>query len=153
MLYFAKRVVMNKIYIPLFLALVLSLLVLWKSHEKEKEPFCVTYHVSTHTLSEHKLIITYTDAQGIVQETFIGQRWNKRVSLPSEGIASLRIDEIFNPDTNLYHSMPQEQEMYDPIVKEFTMHPFSIWIEHEKKVVLATGDNSLHVSLLPSEIK
>lgn len=144
---------MNKIYIPLFLALVLSLFILWKNNRKEKKTFCVTYHVSTHTLYTHKLIITYTNSLGITQETFIGQKWNKKVCLPSEGIASLQINEIFDPDINSYHSMYQEQEIQDSIAKEFTKHPLSICIEHEKKIIFAAGDNTLKLSLLYSEIK
>lgn len=51
-LYFAKRIVMNKIYTLLLMALALSLLVFWKSYEKkETEPFCVTYHVAVHRFS------------------------------------------------------------------------------------------------------
>ena len=53
MLPFAQRVVMNKIYTLLLMALALSLLTLWKSYEKkEKEPFCVTYHVAVHDTEE-----------------------------------------------------------------------------------------------------
>ncbi|MFR8355544.1 MAG: hypothetical protein ACLVEJ_07725 [Parabacteroides sp.] len=89
---------MNKIYTLLLMALALSLLVFWTSKEKrEKEPFCIIYHVAVHTLSARKLIITYTNTNGLVQETFTGKKWEKKVCLSPDEIASLRIDEITDP--------------------------------------------------------
>lgn len=152
MLNFAQRVVMNKIYTLLLMALALSLLVFWKSHEKkEKEPFCVTYHVAVHTSSARKIVVTYTDEKGLKQETFIGKIWEKKVSLSPDEIASLRIDEIFKTGEDYSHYY--EEELQDSITKDFIIKPFSIWIEHNEKIVLSAGYKSLHVSLLASEIK
>lgn len=149
MLSFAKRIVMNKIYISLFMALALSLFALWKSNEqKEKEPFCVTYHVAIHTISLHKTLITYTDSQGLVQEIFKDRHWSKTVSLPPDGIASLYVEELIEAGEIPYSII----EPQDSVSKELGNKPISIWIEHEKKIVLNAGGGQLRVSLLPSEV-
>lgn len=149
MLSFAKKIMMNKIYALLFMALALSLLVFWNnSRKKGDEPFCVTYHVSRHTLSSYKILVTYTDSSGLVQETFTSKSWSKKVCLPRDGIASLSAEGIFEiKDFQWYN--PESQ---NPNSKEFEIKPLSIWIEHEKKVVLNAGENHLRVSLLPSEV-
>lgn len=78
MLSFVKRIVMNKIYTLLLMALALSLLVFWKSYEKkEKDPFCVTYHVAVHRLFARRIVVTYTNEKGLVQEMFVGKSWEK----------------------------------------------------------------------------
>lgn len=111
----------------------------------------MTYHVYTHTIT-HKIILTYTDAKGLTQEIFVGKRWKKSVCLPPGQIASLRIDEIIDPEKDYRIYMYQQQELHDSIGKEFVTKPLSIWIEHEKKIVLNAGYRSLQVSLLASEI-
>lgn len=151
MLYFVERVVMNKIYTLLIMSLTISLLVLWNNRvKKEKEPFCVTYHVSVHTPSSRKILVTYTDTQGLVQDLFVGKRWEKKVCLSPYEIASLRIDEIFDGENN--YNCSYEEEIHDPIAREFTIKPLSIWIEHNKKTVLSAGDKKLQISLLASEV-
>ncbi|MFV0584667.1 MAG: hypothetical protein ACK5N4_21840 [Parabacteroides gordonii] len=143
---------MNKIYTLLLMALALSLLALWKSYEKkEKEPFCVTYHVAVHTPSPRNILVTYTDTRGLVQETFVGKRWEKRVCLSPDEIASLRIDELSEAENHYYPDY--EEELHDPIAKDFAMKPLSIWIEHDKKTILSAGNRHLQVSLLTSEIQ
>ena len=153
MLSFAKKIVMNKIYTLLLMSLALSFVVFWKSYKKkEKEPFCVTYHVAVHTLPVRRIVITYTDEKGLEQETFTGKRWEKKVCLSPDGIASLRIDEIFDSKDYYPGYNTFEEEMHDSIAKDFIMKPLSIWIEHQKKTVLNAGDRHLRVSLLASEI-
>ena len=107
---------MNKIYTLLLMALALSLLVFWTSKEKrEKEPFCIIYHVAVHTLSARKLIIT-------------------------------------DPGKEYQSCLPEQEELQDPMARDFAIKPLSIWIEHEKKTVLNAGYNHLQISLLTSEI-
>lgn len=53
---------------------------------------------------------------------------------------------------NLHH-MYKKLLIRDSIAKNFTMHPLSIWIEHERKTVLSAGYKHLQVSLLKSEIE
>lgn len=144
---------MNKIYTLLLMALALSLLVFWTSKKKrEKEPFCIIYHVAVHTLSARKLIITYTNTNGLVQETFTGKKWEKKVCLSPDEIASLRIDEITDPGKEYQSCLPEQEELQDPMARDFAIKPLSIWIEHEKKTVLNAGYNHLQISLLTSEI-
>lgn len=144
---------MNKIYVLLVMALTIALLVLWKTNEEtEKEPFWVTYHVATHTQYDHRMIVTYTDAKGVSVEVITDTSWDKMVCLPSDGIASLRIDEIPEPRYDIHLYMYQKLQIHDSIAKNFTMHPLSIWIEHERKTVLSAGYKHLQVSLLKSEI-
>ncbi len=153
MLTFAQRVVMNKIYTLLLMALALSLLTLWKSYEKkEKEPFCVTYHVAVHALLPRKIVVTYTDDKGLEQETFVGKRWKKKVCLSPDEIASLRIDEITEPEKDYSTYFHDTEERHEPIDRDYIIHPLSIWIEHPKKTILSAGDKCLQVSLLASEI-
>lgn len=150
MLSFAKKIKMNKIYTLLLMALALSLVVFWtNSRKKDKEPFCVIYHVSRHTLSSNKILVIYADSKGLAQETFTGKNWSKKVCLPPDGIASLSADGIIDINNHpFYDSEPQ-----DPNTQDIAIKPLSIWIEHEKKVVLKAGENHLRVSLLPSEVK
>lgn len=144
---------MNKIYTLLLMALTLSLLVFWKSYEKkEREPFCVTYHVAVHRMLARRMVVTYTDEKGLAQETFTGKRWEKKVCLSPDEIASLRIDEIINPKDPYPGYYAFEQEIQDTIAYDFTMKPLSIWIEHQKKTILSAGNRHLQVSLLASEI-
>ena len=150
---FAQRVVMNKIYTLLLMALTLSLLVFWKSYEKkEREPFCVTYHVAVHTLLPRKIVVTYTDDKGLEQETFVGKRWEQKVCLSPDEIASLRIDEIAEPGKDYRSYFHETEKTHEPIDKDFIIHPLSIWIEHPKKTILRAGNKCLQVSLLASEI-
>lgn len=144
---------MNKIYTLLLMALTLSLLVFWMSYEKkEKDPFCVTYHVAVHRLFARRIVVTYTNEKGLVQEMFVGKSWEKSVCLSPDEIASLRIDEIIDPKDDYLGYYAFEEEIHDSIAKDFTMKPFSIWIEHQKKTILSAGDGHLRVSLLASEI-
>lgn len=144
---------MNKIYTLLLMALALSLLVFWKSYEKkETEPFCVTYHVAVHRLFARRIVVTYTNEKGLVQEMFVGKSWEKSVCLSPDEIASLRIDEIIDPKDDYLGYYAFEEEIHDSIAKDFTTKPLSIWIEHQKKTILSAGDGHLRVSLLASEI-
>lgn len=144
---------MNKIYTLLLMALALSLLVFWKSYEKkETEPFCVTYHVAVHRLFARRIVVTYTNEKGLVQEMFVGKSWEKSVCLSPDEIASLRIDEIIDPKDDYLGYYAFEEEIHDSIAKDFTTKPLSIWIEHQKKTILSAGDEHLRVSLLASEI-
>lgn len=143
---------MNKIYTLLLMALALSLLAFWNNHEKkEKEPFCVTYHVAVHTPAR-RIIVTYTDDKGLQQETFVGKRWEKKVCLSPDEIASLRIDEITEPGKDYHSNFHETEEIYEPIERDFIIHPLSIWIKHQKKTILSAGAKCLQVSLLASEI-
>ena len=54
---------------------------------------------------------------------------------------------------NLHLYMYQKLLIRDSIAKNFTMHPLSIWIEHERKTILSAGYKHLQVSLLKSEIE
>lgn len=144
---------LNKIHILLIMGLVMalaiSLLVFWKTRRKEeRKPFCVTYHVAQHTISCHEIIITYNDSNRIVQETLKDRSWSKKVCLPPNGIATLSADELIGVSNYLPFDMLEP----DPKYKEFEIKPVSIWIEHEKKVVLTAGYSHLRVSLLPSEV-
>lgn len=144
---------MNKIYTLLLMALALSLLVFWKSYEKkEKELFCVTYHVAVHTLLARRMAVTYTDEKGLAQETFAGKRWEKSVCLSPDEIASLRIDEIIDSQDDYPTYYAFEEEIHDSTAKDFTIKPLSIWIEHQKKIILSAGNRHLQISLLASEL-
>ncbi len=104
---------MNKIYTLLLMALALSLLVFWTSKEKKKNRFVLFYHVAVHTLSARKLIITYTNTNGLVQETFTGKNGKESFAYPPDEIASLRIDEITDPGKEYQSCLPEQEELQD----------------------------------------
>ena len=76
----------------------------------------------------------------------------KKVCLSPDEIASLRIDEITDPGKEYQSCLPEQEELQDPMARDFAIKPLSIWIEHEKKTVLNAGYNHLQISLLTSEI-
>lgn len=139
---------MKSIHLILIIALALSMLLSCHFQDKRKtEPFKVTYHVEVLSVKCRKLSITYIDSIGLVQDYCFGQSWSKTVCLPSDGIASLYVSDIFDPKDTSHDNYMEESVPNGPAG---VFEPFSLWIEHGKRIELTTGrvyESLVNVSL------
>lgn len=117
--------------------------------KKKKGPFCITYHVSVHSLRYCKLLVIYADSTGMVEDTCSGGSWEKKVCLPPYGTASLCVKE--KPDPEHYFQTDMDEDM-DPAAKTWLAKPVSIWIEHERKVTLTAGKGLMKISMRSLDI-
>lgn len=120
--------------------------------KKKKEPFCVTYHVSTFTLFPCKLLISYQDSSKIRTLYWTENQWSAKVCLPPDSIASLVVKPVFDPENNFFYPAPYYEE------DENGAGPaIAISISHPKKKVFKTSGKDpmemVYVSLLQSEIE
>lgn len=137
---------MKKIYfilITVLMALVLSTLYSCCGNNAA-ESLCVTYHVSIHSLHPRKLLISYKDATGLKTFYSTDRKWSKEVYLASDDVASLFVDDVFDPENGFYR---QEEGCDDPAAKDWQGKPIVIRIVHEKKVLFKAGEGFLHVLL------
>lgn len=115
-------------------------------HPKEEDAFCITYHVLVRDIYPHKLLISYNDAGKLVTFYCTEKKWSKQVCLSPNDIASLSVQDIFDPDHpcafTIENTTEEEEWLGKPIVGR---------IVHKKKEVLMAESSSLQVTLLLSE--
>lgn len=137
---------MYRIYLRLIIAFLIIPLLSCQL-QKRKEPFCITYKVLVRDGYPHTILISYNTPDGLEMFVCSEKEWTKEVCLYPDDIASLFVEDIFDPDSASIFTEEEEA----PEEREWEIPPISVQIIHEKKIILATGRKLIRASLLKSE--
>lgn len=116
---------------------------------RKEEPFCISYHVTINDSYPHKVLISYQDKDQIQTFYSIDKHWEKTVCLPPDKIASLFVEDIFDPEEGFFYLNPDTSSD----CRLMTEQPITISIIHKKKIVIHSGSGLQRISLTRNESK
>lgn len=117
-------------------------------NEKKDIPFEVTYEVELLTDIPIKLLISYQDSSEYVTFYTTEKSFLKKVTLPSENMASLCVSATYNWDSFAEYLANTPQWLFEGKQKYYSI---SGKIVHPDKTVMDTSKNIIQLTLMRSE--
>ncbi len=140
--FLCKKHIMRKISILTSATLLLLLILVCNTYRKQgEEPCYVTYQVSTHDIHPHKLLISYQTEDSLKTFFCYDNKWEKVVRLPSKELASIFVQDIFDPENDCIY-LEKEGTTFG---REWDIDPISVRIVYKNKVALTTGSKFLQL--------
>lgn len=129
-----------------YFAFLLSFTVLFSCKNQKKEPFCVTYRVTSNLMESESLLISYKDSNEYVTIQINDHQWSKDICLPPDGFASLLVYPQVSCNSNYERKLGKYAYLKEPrriVCGE---------IIYEHKTVSKRSPELVSVSLFPLEL-